>query len=213
MTNAAPSLNSLRVLVADDHEMLLEMIDMHLSGQPDMEVTTAKTLGEALDEVALAGGFDLVLLDLNMPGMNGMTGLPKMMAANKGKPVAIFTGNPPLRIVEEIVEAGASGIVLKTTPLRTLANAIRFMAAGDQYIPRELTFRRADEKPQNDTTLSVKEMEVLGYLAEGHSNRDIASALSLAEPTIKMHVRAICTKLGVKNRTQAVVTAKDLGIA
>lgn len=212
MPNDTPN-TPLRILVADDHAMVLEMIEMFLSNLPDFEVETARTLDGALEKTKDAGGFDLVLLDLIMPGMDGMTGLAKAISANAGKPVAILTGNPTPRNVNDIVEAGAAGIVLKTTPLRTLANAIRFMAAGEQYLPREVTLGRENLQQAIDTPLTDKEQLVLSYLAEGLANRDIGRAVDIAEPTVKMHVRSICNKLGVKNRTQAVIKAKDLGLA
>lgn len=202
----------LRVLIADDHAMVLEMIQLFLSNLPEMTVETAETLDGALEAVARVGSFDIILLDLNMPGMNGVEGLRKAIDANAGNPVAILTGNPSPRIVGEILEAGASGIILKTTHMRTLANAIRFMAAGEQYVPREITVDRANPANSTDNPLSEKELMVLSHLVEGLPNREIGKAVNLAEPTIKMHVRSICTKLGVKNRTQAVVKAKDLGL-
>lgn len=203
----------LRILIADDHDMVLEMIEMFLSNLPDFEVETARTLDDALVKIETAGGFDLVLLDLVMPGMDGIGGLPRAISANAGKPVAILTGNPSPRNVNGIIEAGGAGIVLKTTPLRTLANAIRFMAAGEQYLPRELTMGREDWQRAIDTPLTDKEQLVLSYLAEGMANRDIGRAVDIAEPTVKMHVRSICSKLSVQNRTQAVIKARDLGLA
>ncbi|WP_111735599.1 response regulator transcription factor [Roseovarius amoyensis] len=204
---------SISVLVADDHEMVLEMIEMFLSQASEFEVKTARTLDEALEAIAENGPFDVVLLDLVMPGMNGVTGIHKAIEANDGKPVAIITGNPSNRHVMDIVEAGVAGIILKTTHMRTLANALRFIAAGEQYIPRELTIDRELAEKSENNPLSPKEMQVLSYLVEGMANKDIGEAMRLAEPTVKMHVRSICTKLGAKNRTQAVLRSKDLGIA
>ena len=202
----------IRILVADDHDMILEMIEMFLAQTGDFEVHTARSLADALDEIKKNGAFDVVLLDFIMPGMKGVLGLEKAIKANDGKPVAIITGNPSGRNVNDIVSAGAAGIVLKTTPMRTLANALRFMAAGEQYIPREVTIDRDQALDDANALLSRKEAEVLSYLVEGMSNREIGEALSLAEPTIKMHVRSICAKLEAKNRTQAVLRSKELGL-
>jgi DNA-binding NarL/FixJ family response regulator len=155
----------------------------------------------------------VVLLDLNMPGMNGVTGLRRAIKANGTKPVAIITGNPSPRMLDEIMNAGASGIVLKTTAVKSLANAIRFMHSGEIYMPLELVReRQSPVRAVRHGNLSDKEMTVLGCLAEGKQNKEIANDLQLAEPTIKMHVTAICRKLGAHNRTQAVVLARDLGI-
>lgn len=205
---------TLRVLIADDHEMVLDMFAMYLTRAAGMEVTTAKSLDEAVDIIVAEGPFDVVLLDLNMPGMNGVIGLKRAIKQNGGNPVAIITGTPMPRMLDEIMNAGSSGIVLKTTAARSLANAIRFMHSGEQYMPLELMRGSAQAASRNvrNGNLSDKEMTVLSYLAEGKQNKEIANELQLAEPTVKMHVTAICRKLGAQNRTQAVIMARDLGL-
>ncbi|MEQ8897304.1 MAG: response regulator transcription factor [Roseovarius sp.] len=202
-----------RVLVADDHEMILEMIELFLSQTGEFEVLTARSLTDAVEEIKKNGPFDVVLLDFVMPGMKGIVGLKMAIQANEGKPVGIITGNPSGRNVTDIVNAGAAGIVLKTTPMRTLANALQFMAAGEMYLPRQITIDREKEIDDANALLSRKESQVLAQLVEGLSNREIGEALKLAEPTIKMHVRSICGKLEAKNRTQAVLRAKELGLS
>ena len=201
-----------RVLVADDHEMILEMIELFLSQTGDFEVWTARSLTDAVEEIKKNGPFDVVLLDFVMPGMKGIVGLKTAIQANDGKPVGIITGNPSGRNVTDIVNANAAGIVLKTTPMRTLANALQFMAAGELYLPRQITIDREQDEHGADGLLSRKESLVLAQLVEGLSNREIGEALQLAEPTIKMHVRSICGKVEAKNRTQAVLRAKELGL-
>ncbi|MCU0815014.1 MAG: response regulator transcription factor [Cypionkella sp.] len=203
----------LNVLIVDDHEMVLEMFAMYLEGSADMSVTTARHLDEGLDRIAEHGPFDVVLLDLNMPGMNGISGLRRAIKANDGKPVAIITGSPSPRMLDEIMNSGASGIILKTTAVRSLANAIRFMHSGEHYMPLELVReRQVASRTVRHGQLSDKEMTVLSFLAQGKQNKEIANDLQLAEPTVKMHVTSICRKLGAQNRTQAVIMARDLGL-
>jgi two-component system nitrate/nitrite response regulator NarL len=211
--NDAASANAIRVLIADDHEMILDMFAMYLTTGAGMKVTTARTLDEAMDVITSVGPFDVVLLDLNMPGMNGVAGLRRAIKANGGNPVAIITGSTTPRMLDEIMNAGSSGIILKTTAVRSLANAIRFMQAGEHYMPLELVRERQNASRQvRHGQLSDKEMTVLNFLAEGKQNKEIANDLKLAEPTVKMHVTSICRKLGAQNRTQAVVMARDLGL-
>ncbi|WP_435256766.1 response regulator transcription factor [Thioclava sp. FR2] len=203
----------LNVLIVDDHEMILEMFAMYLEGAAGMSVTTARNLDEGLERIDENGPYDVVLLDLNMPGMNGVAGLRRAIKANDGRPVAIITGSPSPRMLDEIMNTGASGIILKTTAVRSLANAIRFMHSGEQYMPLELVReRQTTSRTVRHGQLSEKEMTVLSFLAEGKQNKEIANDLQLAEPTVKMHVTSICRKLGAHNRTQAVVMARDLGI-
>ncbi|MGP9805073.1 response regulator [Paracoccus sp. NSM] len=208
-----PSEKPIRVLLADDHRMILEVFALFLTESGNMEVTTAETFDEAADLIQSEGAFDVVLLDLHMPGMNGVAGLRRAIRLNEGKPVAIITGTPTPRMQDEIMKAGASGIVLKTTPVRSLANAIRFMQSGERYLPMELMRLQSPEvRMPRQGHLSDKEMEVLNFLAEGKPNKEIAKELQLAEPTVKMHVTSIYRKFDVQNRTQAVVVARDMGL-
>jgi DNA-binding NarL/FixJ family response regulator len=212
-TNSAAQ-PSLRVLLADDHRMILDVFAMFLSESAGMDVTTADSFDEAALVIQKEGPFDVVLLDLNMPGMNGIAGLKRALRLNEGSPVAIITSNPTPRMLQEIMSAGAAGVILKTTPARSLANAIQFINSGERYLPLELISAQSQPQPAlRNGQLSDKEMEVLTYLAEGKANKEIANELDLAEPTVKMHVTAICRKLGAHNRTHAVVLARDLGIA
>lgn len=199
-----------RILIADDHAMVLEMFDHFLSNLPEFEVTTAPDLNVAIDILDRDGPYDLVLVDLNMPGMNGVEGLGKALEKNQGKPTGLLTSDPTAQVVTEILAMGSSGVILKTASLKDLANEIRFMAAGGRYVPVELLdLQRLKSRGTTKSPLSEREMQVLGHLAEGQSNREIAQGLNLAEATVKMHVKSICTKLGANNRTQAVIVAQD----
>ena len=199
-----------RILIADDHAMVLEMFDHFLSNLPEFEVTTAPDLNVAIDIPDRDGPYDLVLVDLNMPGMNGVEGLGKALEKNQGKPTGLLTSDPTAQVVTEILAMGSSGVILKTASLKDLANEIRFMTAGGRYVPVELLdLQRLKSRGTTKSPLSEREMQVLEHLAEGQSNREIAQGLSLAEATVKMHVKSICTKLGANNRTQAVIVAQD----
>lgn len=205
-----PKTKPRQVLVADDHAMVLEMFGQFLSNLSDMEPRTAPELDTALALMDEHGPFDLALIDLNMPGMNGVSGLGRAIERNGGKPVGLLTSNPSANVVHEALALGAAGIVLKTESLSNLTNVIRFMLNGGRYVPVELIVpQRTAMREQSVVGLSEREFTVLALLAEGKSNRDIGEALGLAEPTVKMHVKSICSKLGAKNRTQAVIAARD----
>ncbi len=193
--------------------MVLEMFAHFISNLPDVSAQTAPDLSSALEVIKESGPFDLVLVDLNMPGMNGVEGLRKAIEQNAGKPVALLTSHPSPQVVAEVLQSGGCGIVLKTTSLLNFANEIRFMAAGGRYIPVELIEKQRiiTNEPQK-IPLSEREMDVLSHLAEGKANRQIGEALGLAEPTIKMHVKSICSKLEASNRTQAVIVARDMNL-
>lgn len=210
MAEAGRLPGEIRLLVADDHALILEMIELFIENVPDMSVRTALSLDRAIEEIEKSGSFDLVLLDLDMPGMNGLEGLERALVANAGKPVGIFTGNPTSRVVDDTMKLGGAGVIPKTTTMRTLANAVRFMVAGEKYLPMDMMREQLAAQSGIVSALSEREMAVLTELASGSPNREIGEALHLAEATIKMHVKSICKKLGVANRTQAVITAKKL---
>ncbi len=207
----SPQTSVTRVLIADDHAMVLEMFEHFLSNLPEFEVITAPDLHTALSIMDRDGPFELVLLDLNMPGMNGVAGLSQALQKNEGRPTGLLTSDPSGQVISDILQMGSAGVILKTASLKDLANEIRFMAAGGRYIPVELIDpQRLKARVKTKSPLSDREMEVLSLLIEGRPNREIAEGLSLAEATVKMHVKSICTKLGADNRTQAVIRARDM---
>lgn len=212
MTEPTPQAKP-RILLADDHRMILEVFSMYLTNVSGMDVTTTESFDEAAVILQKEGPFDAVLLDLNMPGMNGVAGLRRAIRLNGDNPVAIITGNASPRMLEEIMNAGSAGIILKTTRVRSLENALRFILAGERYLPLDVMRAQAEPvRTANQGQLSEKEAQVLHLLAAGKPNKEIANELQLAEPTIKMHVTAICRKLGAQNRTHAVILARDMGI-
>ncbi|MDQ2065349.1 response regulator transcription factor [Xinfangfangia sp. CPCC 101601] len=202
--------SGLHILIADDHTLILEIIGMVLENVPDIQLSTAVSIDGVLEKFKVHGKFDLILLDLDMPGMNGVETFRQIAEMNDGAPVGIITGSPTSRVVEEMTKHGAAGVVPKTTSMRSLTNAIRFMAAGERYFPIELMQEQKANQAAFVSPLSDRELSVLRELADGKPNREIGEALSLAEATIKMHVKSICRKLGVSNRTQAVIQARNL---
>ncbi|MQQ07333.1 response regulator [Epibacterium sp. SM1979] len=203
----------MRILIADDHDMVRETISAYLTSEGGAEVTTAIDLQSALVELEGSGPFDLVLLDYNMPGMMGLDGLSRALAANGGKGVGILSGTAPPRTAQDALDAGAIGFIPKTMGAKSLLNAVRFMSAGEIYMPVELMREQAnsDTHPLAQK-LSPRELEVLGGLSRGLSNKEIARELDLQEVTIKLHVRTLCRKLEAKNRTQAALIAKEAGL-
>jgi two-component system, NarL family, nitrate/nitrite response regulator NarL len=196
----------MRILIADDHDLVREAIAAFLIAEGQAEVATAGSLSEALDILAADGSFDLALLDYNMPGMNGLEGLHKMRKAKGDLPVAILSGTTTKALAEEAIAAGAVGFVPKTLAPKSMITAAQFMAAGEVYAP----FNFMQQKIQTGSELlSSREVDVLQGICRGQSNKEIALDYNLHEATVKLHAKTLCRKLGAKNRTHAAMIARD----
>lgn len=201
----------MRILLADDHTLVREALAAYVQhAAPQTQVTTADTLDAALALVPTAS-WDIVILDLRMPGMNGLEGLDRMIAAVGAVPVALMSGSASPELVREAVTHGARGFFPKTLSAPGILPAIQLVVAGERYIPAS-GMDGSEEAPADGDprlgSLSNRERSVLDFLTRGCSNKEIARTLNLHEATIKLHVRGICRKLGAKNRTQAAMIAQ-----
>ena len=204
----------IRVLVVDDHSVVREGLRMFLGRDPDLEV-----VGEAADgaeAVQLAQQLlpDVVLMDLLMPGMDGITAIKAIRSSFPDTEVIALTSVLESEAVLGAVKAGAIGYLLKDTQALELRKAIKAATAGQvQLSPQASTYLlhsiRAHEIKE---ALTDREMEVLRLLARGKSNKEMARELQVVEDTIKTHIRHILSKLGVQSRTQAVLAAFRLGL-
>ena len=204
----------MRILIADDHDLLRETLSMFLASEGSIDTALASTLDAALDFIHSEEKFDLIMLDYNMPGMAGLNGLKRAMEASGGSPVALMSGIASRSVAEESLAFGAAGFVPKTLAAKTLVNAVRFMAMGEKYAP--IDFMTADDPTVAPNPLAQKlsrrELQVLEGLSKGKSNKEIARDLDLQEPTIKLHVKTLYRKIGAANRTQAALIAKEEGL-
>ena len=196
----------MRILIADDHDLVRETIALYLETEGADEVVSVDSLDAAVEATGKFGEFDLVLLDFNMPGMNGLSGLEKMRAACAGRPVSLISGSATPQIAREAIAAGAAGFVPKTLGAKSMVSAIRLMAAGETFVPFDYIQQAEATTVAN---LTERETAVLRGLCEGKSNKEIARDLDLQEVTIKLHVKTLCRKLDAKNRTQAAMIARD----
>ena len=203
----------MKILIADDHDLLRDTLVMFLETQGDIQTTCAKDLPEAVSALQHDASYDLVLLDFNMPGMNGLDGLEHVLRTYPGVKVALMSGVATRAIAEKALAQGASGFLPKTLTAKSLVNAVKFMAMGEQYAPLE--FMTAEEDvPANELAekLSKRELQVLQGLTEGKSNKEIARDLNVQEPTVKLHMKTLYRKIGASNRTQAALLARDAGL-
>ncbi|WP_341862623.1 response regulator transcription factor [Gymnodinialimonas sp. 57CJ19] len=198
------------ILVADDHDLVRDTIAAYLGQQGDFTVSTASGVPQAQALLAGQTPFDLVILDYNMPGMDGLSGLESVVKTYPHIKVVLMSGIATPDVAQSAMEIGAKGFLPKSATATSMVNAIRFVLSGEQYFPFDFT-PPAPDQPKNYKGLSPREMETLQHLCNGASNKEIARALDLAEVTVKLHVKNILAKLSVNNRTQAALMAKADG--
>jgi len=176
-------------------------------------IGAAETMEEALGRVR-AGRPDVVLLDLRMPGEEGLSGLKRLIASAPDTRVIVFTASDAEEFVLGAMQAGARGYVLKGSPATELLRAIRLVHAGESYLSPTIgaAFVRQDGRSQNASLLTPRQLAILRLIAAGQSNQQIADSLGITERTVKFHVTALFNKLGADNRAQAVALGSRRGL-
>ena len=204
----------MRVLIADDHDLLRDTLSSFLTAVGNIEVVMASDFHEAQTYIAKHLPFDLIVLDYDMPGMNGLDGLKALIATGTRPRVALMSGDVRREVVEEALAIGAAGFLPKTLKATSVVSAIKFMVMGEQYAPVDFMIAETEEAQTHPftTKLSKRELQVLEGLHAGKSNKEISRDLGLAEPTVKLHMKTLYRKLDVRNRTQAALVAKEAGI-
>ncbi|MHB8627640.1 MAG: response regulator [Aggregatilineales bacterium] len=206
----------IRLLLADDHPIVREGLRAILSTQPDFEIVGEAADGRQLVAQAIALRPDVVLTDLEMPGLDGVEAIRQIRAALPDTQVIVLTAfNTDDRIVNSI-QAGAQGYLLKGAPRSEIFNAIRVVHAGGSLLHPLVASRliqsvRTPDSPPAET-LTEREMDVMRLLAQGKANKEIAATLNITERTVKFHVAAILGKLDAGNRTEAVTLAVQRGL-
>lgn len=198
-------MSAISVLIADDHLLLREMIIHVLKQDGRFSVTTTASLAETLAEIDSHGPFDVVLLDVVMPGMAGLPSVSEVIERNKGRSVALMSGMIQREFIEASLQRGALGYVPKTLPISTLTQVLVSLSQGKTYLPFDLYAKAPPALPPSLASLSPQEARVLRYLCQGLSNKEIAREMSIGEVTIKSHMRAVCAKLDARNRTEAAL--------
>jgi len=212
-----------KILIADDHplfrEAIINVIENSFEGCKTLET---EDLDSALEIAQNEEELDLILLDLNMPGMNGLNGLITLRNDLPTVPVVIVSAEEDKQIVLQAITYGAVGFITKSSPREQMTEALKQILAGNVYLPSDIIRasqpdnRRMQRKDDNQippellSSLTRRQLLVLERMSKGESNKQIAYNLNIAGTTVKAHVSAILRKLGVHNRIQAVLSAGNI---
>jgi DNA-binding NarL/FixJ family response regulator len=211
----------IKVLLVDDQELVRGGFRLILDAQEDIEVVAEAGDGRAAIEEAGRFHPDVVLMDVRMPELDGISATKTIVAESLADHVLVLTTFDEDRIVYDALKAGASGFLLKTAPPSRLVEAVRVVAEGETLLAPTITRRLIEEfvrQPPRDgadarlADLTDREREVLTLLARGLSNAEIAATLFVSGATVKTHVNRILAKLGARDRVQAVVAAYEAGV-
>ncbi len=198
------------ILIADDHDLVRDTIAAYLESVEDFRVQTASDLDSALELMRGLDSFDLLILDYNMPGMDGLNGLARARQSFPATKVVLMSGVATRDVANKAMESGANGFIPKSLTAPSLVNAIKFVLSGERYFPFDFGTTETAAAPSGAfANLSEREMQTLGQLCIGLSNKEIARNLGIQEVTVKLHVKNVLAKLGVSNRTQAALLAKE----
>ena len=217
----ASSPRTTRIIVVDDDPIVREVLTTALGSTPDIEVIATAANGAEAVDVVHARAVDVVLMDVQMPVLDGVAATSRILALGGGTRVLLLTTFDDDSFLDGGLAAGASGFLLKTTPPERIAEAIRTVRAGGKVLSPGPTSRVLDryvrgQSPRvastEDLDLSEREQEVLRLLCQARTNHQIARRMSIADTTVKTHVSSIMRKMGVGNRLEIVVEAHRRGL-
>jgi DNA-binding NarL/FixJ family response regulator len=198
------------VLVVDDHPLLRLGVAAIINAQRDMRVCAEAESGEEAVQMFRKHHPDITLMDLRLPGMSGLQALRVIRQDDPRARCVVLTTYEGDEDIHQALAAGALGYIIKGMSHETLVDALRRVYAGSRFLPPPIARSLADRTPNSD--LSPREREVLSLMVHGKSNKEIASALGITEATVKCHVSVILMRLGVSDRTQAVIAALQRGL-
>ena len=207
---------SYSIIIVDDHPLFRDALRQALSDSiRDLQISEAGSLDGLSGTIDEKSETDLVLLDLAMPGVKGLSGLMYLRAQYPEIPVVVVSANEDPAAIRRCIEFGASGFIPKSLPVETIRDAVRTVLDGDVWTPPDLDLGQAGDGETSDlvarlATLTPQQVRVLMMLSEGLLNKQIAYKLNVSEATIKAHVSAILQKLGVDSRTQAVIAVNKI---
>ena len=213
---------NMHILLVDDHTLFREAL-LHVLSQLDEQVIVheAANVTEAIQHISQSNNLDLVLLDIDLPGKDGLTALPELRELAPTVPFVVLSGSENALDVQRALEYGSLGFIPKSCSSHEMLSALDIVLSGDIFVPARLMMKLDHEnqvieapvnKPDSHPLLTSRQLEVLHMLAKGLPNKSIANTFNVTERTIKQHVTDILHALGARNRTHAVIEASRRGL-
>lgn len=206
----------MKILVADDHAVFRDGLRTVLDGfGAEVEILEAADAAQAFEIATRHQDLDLVLMDLQMPGVGGIEGLRRFRRELPTLPVVIVSASESAAEMRRVIEGGASGFIPKSSGRKEMLAALQLVLAGGVFVPQAALAAPEDDAPsrrRRTEKLTERQLEVLSLMARGLTNREICDVLAIAENTVKTHVKAILEALEATNRTEAAVIARELGL-
>lgn len=207
---------STRIIIADDHPLFRNALCQAVKQVvPDADIMECDSIGSLETLLAAQSDADLILLDLRMPGANGFSGLVLIRRQHPDIPVVVISASDDHTIMQRAIEYGASGFIPKASDLSQIADALQTVMNGSLWLPSPVTHHPSNEEhefAQRLKTLTPQQLRVFMMLTKGLLNKQIAGQVNVSEATVRTHMTAIFRKLGVRNRTQAVLAANYLNV-
>lgn len=212
----------MHILLVDDHTLFREAL-LHVLNQLDEQVAVleAADVSEATQLIAHTHNLDLLLLDIDLPGVDGLTALPNLRELAPTVPIVVLSGSENANDVQCALDHGSVGYIPKSCSSHEMLTALRIVLQGDVFVPPKLLSKlgkeplmaeKPEEKSDSQSLLTSRQVDVLELMAKGLPNKSIANTLNVVEGTVKLHVAAIMRALGARNRTHAVTEASRRGL-
>jgi len=200
---------SIKLIIADDQDLVRDALTVLIQQQsPDAQINAVESFYAVLDLMRDGVQPDTVILDINMPGMNGLDGARMFIKDYPNIPLILMSGLASRMEIDTAFEVGVKGFIPKTMAGKSLVNAINLVISGEKYVHASI-YESNDDSANNATAASItaREQDVLTQLFLGGSNKEIARNLDISEPTVKQHLRSLCDKLDARNRTDLIIKA------
>lgn len=202
----------MKILLVDDHTLFRDGLKLVLKQiGDDVEISECGTCSDAYDIIRASDGFDLILLDVNLPVISGMEGLQDFRKLDPSAPIVFLSGSDDHKLIRKALELGVMGYIPKTLSSEIMIQALQLVLKGGKYVPDNI-LTRPDELTRSEIRLTARQREILQLISQGKANKEIARTLGIADNTVRVHISAIFQALKVNNRTEAAFAALQEGL-